>query len=91
MGEYGYLYESAEEESNNRAFESLISDLESRYSGMYIVIADGGMISAHNSLDETLKIGDGAHKHRIVFKVGEKPFERVRLGWRASIRPVGRR
>ncbi|MEM3070338.1 MAG: hypothetical protein QW638_05470 [Candidatus Bathyarchaeia archaeon] len=85
-----YDYESTdEEESNNRAFESLINELESKYPGMYIVIADGRMVSAHDSLDEALKIGDGEHKHRIIFKVGEKPFERLRLGWKASIKPVG--
>ncbi len=85
-----YDYElTDEEEFNNRAFEYLIGDLESKYPGMYIVIAEGRIISAHNSLEEALKMGEEKHNHRIVFKVGERPFERVRLGWKASIRPVG--
>jgi hypothetical protein len=82
-----YDYElTDEEESNNKAFESMIHELEANYKGMYVVIANGKLISAHKSIDEALKVDEG-YKHRIVFKVGEKPVQRVRLGWR--LKPAG--
>lgn len=86
-----YDYESVEEEeSNNRAFESMVDELEEKYPGMYVVIAGGKLISAHRSLAEALKVEEGKYMHRIVFKVGEKPFGRVRLGWRmAAEKPAG--
>ncbi|MBS7638790.1 hypothetical protein KEJ49_07950 [Candidatus Bathyarchaeota archaeon] len=45
------------EEESNRVFESLIGVLESKYPGMYIVIAGERIISANNSLEEDLKMG----------------------------------
>ncbi|MCP8307177.1 MAG: hypothetical protein H3Z53_08555 [archaeon] len=85
-----YDYESTdEEESNNRAFESMVNELEANYQGMYVVIAGGKLISAHRSLDEALKVKEGRYTHRIIFKIGEKPVQRVRLGWRVVAKPVG--
>ena len=81
-----YDYESTdEEESNNRAFESMIDELEEKHRGMYVVIAKGKLISVYKSLDEALEVKaeEKGCSHRIVFKVGEKPVKRVRLGWRA--------
>ncbi|GEM_PF-701794 len=78
-----------EEESNNKAFEALLPELEKKYRGMYVVIAQGKLISVHSSLEEALRVEEGRYQHRIVFKVGEKPVEKVRLGWRATIRPAG--
>jgi len=74
-----------EEELNNMAFESMIDELEEKYKGMYVVIAKGKFVSAYKSLDEALKVKEGERgcSHRIVFKVGEKPVKKVRLGWRA--------
>ncbi|MCP8319815.1 MAG: hypothetical protein H3Z52_02595, partial [archaeon] len=55
-----YDYESTdEEESNNRAFESMVNELEANYQGMYVVIAGGKLISAHRSLDEALGVEEG--------------------------------
>ncbi len=86
-----YDYElTDEEESNNKAFESMINELEAKYQGMYVVIANGKFISAHKSLDEALKVEKGKYKHRIIFKVGEKPVKKVRLGWRVAVKPAGR-
>lgn len=83
-----YDYElTDEEESNNRAFESMIGELEAKYRGMYVVIANGRLISVHKSLEEALRVEERGYAHRIVFKVGEKPVGRVRLGWR--VRPAG--
>ncbi|MEM3437413.1 MAG: hypothetical protein QXP55_02600 [Nitrososphaerales archaeon] len=76
-----------EEESNNQAFESMINELE-KYQDMYVVIANGKLISVHKSLDEALKVEEGRYTHRIVFKIGEKPVKKVRLGWRVA-KPVG--
>jgi len=85
-----YDYDLAdEEESNNRAFESMKEELEEKYQGMYVVIADGRLISVHKTLDEALKVEGGKFSHRIVFRVGEKPVRRVRLGWRTKTRHAG--
>lgn len=85
-----YDYESTdEEESNNRAFESMADELEAKYRSMYVVIADGRLISAHKSLSEALKVEEGRYMHRILFKVGEKPIKKVRLGWRVAAKPAG--
>lgn len=77
----------SEEESNNRAFESIIGELEERYRGKYVVIAGGKLVSVHESLEEALSAERGRYSHRIVFKVGERHAGRVRLGWRT--RPAG--
>jgi tRNA 2-selenouridine synthase SelU len=86
-----YDYESTdEEECNNKAFESMINKLEEKYKGMYVVIANGKLISTHKSLSEALKVKKDRYKHRIVFKVGEKPTKKVRLGWRVTTKHAGR-
>lgn len=85
-----YDYElTDEEEANNRAFESMIDKLEENYRGMYIVISNGRLTSVHKTIDEALKVEEGKCKHRIVFKVGEKPVEKVRLGWRVLTKSAG--
>lgn len=84
-----YDYELMDEEmSNNRAFESMVDELEANYRGMYVVIAEGRLVSVHRTLDEALKVERGRYRHRIVLKVGEEPVRRVRLGWRVR-RPAG--
>ena len=80
---------TGEEEVNNRAFESMVEELEANYPGMYVVIAGGRLVSVHETLEEALKVEEGKYKHRIVFRVGEKPVEKVRLGWRAMVRSAG--
>ena len=77
-----------EEISNNKVFESMIDELESKYKGMYVVIANGKLLSVHKSLEEALKVDKGKYNHRIIFKVSEKPEKMVRLGWRVA-RPAG--
>lgn len=81
-------YESTdEEEANNRAFESLLNQLEANHHGQYAVIAAGKLASTHPSLDEALKVTEGAAStHRIICKIGEKPIPKVRLGWRTTRR-----
>jgi len=84
-----YDYESTdEEETNNSLFESMVDELEANYQGMYVVIADGKLVS-YKCLDEAIEVKEGRYTHRIVFKVGERPSQKVRLGWRAAIKPVG--
>jgi len=85
-----YDYEATdEEESNNRVFESMIDELEANYQGMYAVIASGKLISLHRTLEEAVKVKEGRYTHRIIFKVGERPIQKVRLGWRVAAKPVG--
>jgi len=83
-----YDYEpQGEEEANNKAFESMRTELESRHPGMYAVIAGGQLVSVYRSLAEALPAGV-RHSHRLVFKIGERPAK-VRLGWRSTIKPLG--
>lgn len=86
-----YDYElSDEEEANNKAFESSVDDLEVKYPGKYVVIANGRVVDVCDSIEEAFKVGSGSMRfHRIVFKVGEKPALKVRLGWRAKLKPAG--
>ena len=85
-----YDYEPrGEEEVNNKAYESIRDELESKYPGMYAVIAEGRLLSVHASLREVPPAKAG-QSHRLVFKVGERPVAKVRLGWRTRIKPVGR-
>jgi len=84
-----YDYEATkEEESNNRAFESLVDELESKHGGMYAVITGGELVSIHRDLEEALP-DKGGHAHRIIFKIGEKPPSKVRLGWRTTVKSPG--
>lgn len=79
---------SDEEEANNTAFESTLGELESKHPGMYAVIAEGKLVAVHSSLREAL-LTKGGHSHRLIFKVGEKTPSKVRLGWRAKVKPAG--
>ena len=86
-----YDFESTDEEgSNNRLFESMVDELEEKYSGKYVVIAGGKLISAYDTLDEALNLEKGSrYTHRIVTRIGETPLQRVRLGWRLAKKPAG--
>lgn len=80
--------ENDEEKANNKAFESLSEELESKHAGMYAVIAGGRLVAVHTSLREALQ-SESRYSHRLIFKIGEKPSPKVRLGWRAKISPAG--
>jgi len=79
-----------EEELSNKTFEEVVSELEAKSPGMYAVIAEGQLVGAYKSFEEAMKtnVREGS-SHRIIFKIGEKPKPRVRLGWRAELKPVG--
>jgi len=79
---------SDEEEANNMAFESMMGELESKHPGMYVVIAGGKLVAVRSSLREVL-LNEGGRSHRLIFKVGEKPPSKVRLGWRTKVKPAG--
>ena len=86
-----YEYElKQEEEINNKTFEEIIGELEAKFPGMHAVIAEGQLVGVYKSLEEALKtnVKEGC-SHRIIFKVGEKPKLKVRLGWRAKLKPAG--
>lgn len=79
-----------EEEVNNKAFESLADELEVKYPGKYVVIANGRIVKVCDSIEGAFKIDSGStYFHRIIFKVGKKPALKVRLGWRAKMKHVG--
>jgi len=86
-----YDYElNDEEDANNKAFESLIDDLKVKYPGKYVVIANGRVVRICDYIEEAFKLRSGSMcHHRIVFKIGEKPAVRVRLGWRAKLKSAG--
>jgi len=79
-----------EEELSNKTFEEVVSELEAKSPGMYAVIAEGQLLGAYKSFEEAMKknVREGS-SHRIIFKIGEKPKPRVRLGWRAELKPAG--
>ncbi|MEM2935728.1 MAG: hypothetical protein QW231_00945 [Candidatus Bathyarchaeia archaeon] len=86
-----YEYELKEEEKlNNDAFEEIVGEVEAKFSGMYAVIAEGRLIGVYKSLEEAMKtsVKEGS-PHRVIFKIGETPKPKVRLGWRAKLKPAG--
>jgi len=86
-----YEYELKEEEGlNNKAFEEVVDELEAKSPGGHAVIAEGKLVGVYKSLEEAVKtrVKEGA-SHRIIFKIGEKPSPKVRLGWRAKVKSVG--
>lgn len=86
-----YDYEPTdEEEANNRAFESMREELEANYREKYVTIAGGKLTGIHGDLEEAVKVNEGEYTHRIIFKIGDRPTQRVRLGWRVVARPAGR-
>ena len=82
------FYESEEEEENNQAFDALAAELEAKHAGKYAVIGGGRLISICDSLREALAV-EGSFSHRLVFKIGEEPSSKVRLGWRVKRIPAG--
>ncbi|MEM2901617.1 MAG: hypothetical protein QXO32_02650 [Candidatus Bathyarchaeia archaeon] len=83
-------YKLSEEEVNNEAFESSVDELEDKHPGRYVVIEGGRVAKLCDSVEEALKLDPGsAYFHRLVFKAGEKPPLKVRLGWRAKLKPAG--
>ncbi len=65
---------------NNDALSRLQPELE-RQQGRYVVIAHGKLQGVGDSIESIQGLSPDA-LHRLVFRVGESPSRRRRLGWR---------
>ena len=77
-----YAVES-EQKRNQAAYESLKGELEKKYGGRFVVIAEGRLIANALTFEEVVRKGDqivpGA-THRIVFRVGAVYPREVTIG-----------
>jgi len=69
-----------ERKLNNDALSHLQPELE-RQQGRYVVIAHGKLQGIGDSIESIQGLAPDA-LHRLVFKVGEPPSRRRKLGWR---------
>ena len=69
-----------ERKLNNDALSRLQPELE-RQQGRYVVVAHGKLQGVGDSIESLQSLAPDAH-HRLVFKVGELPPRRKKLGWR---------
>jgi hypothetical protein len=69
-----------ERKLNNDALSRLQPELE-RQQGRYVVIAHGKLQGVGDSIESIRGLAPDA-LHRLVFRVGESPSRRRRLGWR---------
>jgi len=81
--------QTEEEWVNNEAYTKLEDDISRRYTGKYVAIAKGRIVASGDSLSDMWVVPKGKVSHRLVFKVGEQPPRRVRLGWRVSREEAG--
>ena len=72
-----------EAERNNQAFAQLQSELEQKYDGQWIVIAQGQLQGVGKTLQEVNDLALDAN-HRIVMQIGRKYSQEVELGWQMS-------
>jgi len=83
---------SGEEERNNEAYVRLRDEINDKYSGKYVCIADGKILTVRDTLKEVyeeVRGAGGTASHRLIFRAGERAPEVVRLGWRASREHAG--
>jgi len=69
-----------ERKLNNEAFRRLQPEL-GKYQGRYVLIAHGRLQGVGDSIESLRNLAPDAH-HRLVFKAGELPPRKRRLGWR---------
>jgi hypothetical protein len=81
--------ETEEERVNNEAYAKLKDEILRSYTGKYVAIAKGKIVASADSLAEAYLAPKGNVSHRLVFKVGDRPPRRVRLGWRVSREKTG--
>ena len=77
-----YAVES-ERKRNQEAYERLRGELDRKYQGRFVLIADGKLIADGPTFEEVAKKGDEVvpkASHRIVFKVGEVYPKEVTIG-----------
>lgn len=76
----------AERQRNQEAYARLKTELEQKYSGQFIVIAQGQLAAVGQTLPEALQRAKAAIPeavHRLVIKVGEEYPAQVRIGARS--------
>jgi len=81
--------ETEEKKANNDAYAKLKDEILQDYAGKYVSIAQGKIVASGDSLRDVWRAAKGKASHRLVFKVGEEPPRRVRLGWRVSREETG--
>ena len=69
--------------SNNQVFEELRSELEAKYSGQWIVIAEGKFLGAADTPEELNHLAPTA-RHRILIQMGNAYSNKVELGWQMN-------
>lgn len=73
----------AEAEINNQAFKALRAELEQKYSGQWIVIANGKFLGAADVPEKLNHLAPTA-KHRLITRMGETRPQKVELGWQMT-------
>ncbi len=61
-----------ERQENLNAYEKLKDEIRAEYSGQYVAIANGRLITASTSFDEADRAVIG-YRHRLVFPADEEP------------------
>jgi len=73
----------AEAEVNNQAFKTLRAELEQKYAGQWIVIANGQFLGATEAPEQLNHLAPTA-KHRLITRMGETRPQKVELGWQTT-------
>lgn len=71
----------AERALNNEAYRRLKGELKRKYEGKYVVIAHSALQGVGDTLEQVASLAPEA-RHRLVFRVGEKPRKRRERLWR---------
>lgn len=66
--------------ANNQTFEALRDELEQKYPGQWIVIADGKLVGVADTPEAMNHLAPTA-KHRILTQIGQTRPQKVELGW----------